>query len=276
MRNHIVLTLGRSGSNTLCDMLNQSPEVLNYGEVLGHWTKMRKLKNKVPFLWRSDEAFLQWILTSRLLRGAANAERNLRKRREGKPGEVKHLGAVRTIGVKEFSLNFERYGISERILHRPGMKVIALVRRNVVDRMVSNARLGATGVVKVGEGDDRGSRGLTIDPAQIAGLLRAIETENASLEALIERLPDAAKYVIRYEELYRDEATRAAIMHDAFAFLGVTPIHPQTRMRKIITQPITEVIENFDDCLAAVRGTHHEDLLRAAAHGPEGGQAGAG
>ncbi|GHD98583.1 hypothetical protein U879_12370 [Defluviimonas sp. 20V17] len=266
MRNHIVLTLGRSGSNTLCDMLNQSPEVLNYGEVLGHWTKMRKLKNRAPFLWRSDEAFVQWILTSRLLRNLANAERNLRKRREGKQDEIKRLAQVRTIGVKEFSLNFQRYGISERVLHRPGMKVIALVRRNVVDRMVSNARLGATGVVKVGgDDDDRGSGGLTIDPARIADLLRAIETENASLEQIIARLPEDAKYVIQYDDLYRDEDTRAAIMHDAFAFLGVAPIRPRTRMRKIITQPITEVIENFDACLDAVRGTHHEALLRAAA-----------
>lgn len=265
MRNHIVLTLGRSGSNTLCDMLNQSPEVLNYGEVLGHWTKMRKLRNRLPFLWRSDEAFLHWILTSRLLRNLANAERNLRKRRDGKRDEVKRLSRIRTIGVKEFSLNFRRYGISERILHRPGMKVIALVRRDVVDRMVSNARLGATGVVKVGDDDDRGRGGLTIDPTSIAGLLNAIETENAELEQIIARLPEAAKYVIQYDDLYRDQETRAAIMHEAFAFLGVAPITPRTRMRKIITQPITEVIENFDACLDAVRGTHHEALLRAAA-----------
>ena len=38
MERHVILTLGRSGSNTLCDMLNQHPEVLNFGEVLAEGT----------------------------------------------------------------------------------------------------------------------------------------------------------------------------------------------------------------------------------------------
>lgn len=49
MDRHVVLTLGRSGSNTLRDMLNQSPEVLNFGEVLGEWNTIRKIQRKAVF-----------------------------------------------------------------------------------------------------------------------------------------------------------------------------------------------------------------------------------
>lgn len=265
MENHIVLTLGRSGSNTLCDMLNQSPEVLNYGEVLGEWTRTRKLRSALPFLWRSDEAFLDWILTSGAFRRVANAERNLRKRWSGRPRDIKRAGAIRTVGIKEFSLNFRRFGISDRLLQRPGLKVVGLVRRDVVDRMVSNALLGATGVVAARPGSEDRRPRLRLDPARIASMIETIEAENRELDGMLGRAPADRRLVIRYEDLYADEASRAATMRAVFEFLEVEPILPAARMRKIVREPVSELVENFDDCLAAVRGTHHEALLRAAA-----------
>jgi hypothetical protein len=54
MQSHIILTNGRSGSNFVVNIINQHPQILNYGEVLGEWTILRKL-HKVGILRSSDD-----------------------------------------------------------------------------------------------------------------------------------------------------------------------------------------------------------------------------
>lgn len=125
--------------------------------------------------------------------------------------------------------------------------------------------LGATGVIKTTSANSGGRKTLRIDPAQIATLLDEIETENTELEAMLDRLPEERKHVIRYEDLFTEQDRRNEIMTGVFNFLGVDPVATEERMVKIIRTPVNEVIENFDECVAAVRGTHHEELLQKAA-----------
>ncbi len=265
MDRHIILTLGRSGSNTLCDMLNQNPAVLNFGEVLGEWNAVRKLQKRVPLIPRGDEAFLDWVLYSGSFLRMVNTVRSLRKTAAGKRGAAKPLRDIETWGIKDFSLNFTRFGLSTYLDTRPDLKVVGLLRQDVVDRMISNAMLGATGVIKTTSADASGRKTLRIDPAQIAALLADIETENAELEEMLARLPDARRHVIRYEDLFTDPDRRHETMTGVFDFLGVDPVRTEERMVKIIRTPVNEVIENFEDCVAAVSGTPHEELLRQAA-----------
>ncbi|MGM0740513.1 MAG: sulfotransferase [Pseudomonadota bacterium] len=265
MDRHVVLTLGRSGSNTLRDMLNQSPEVLNFGEVLGEWNTIRKIQRKAVFLPRSDEAFLDWVLYSGSFLRAVNTIRSVRKSASGERGAVKRVSGLKTFGIKDFSLNFMRYGLSGYFDARPDIRVIGLIRDDVVERMVSNAMLGATGVIESRGGEDGEPRRLSLDPARVGELLSDIETENADLHAMLDRLPQERKHVIHYDDLFSN--SRQRIMTETFGFLGVRPVQTQERMHKIIRRPVNEVIENFDDCLDAVRGTHHETLLREASGG---------
>lgn len=265
MDRHVILTLGRSGSNTLCDMLNQNPGVLNFGEVLGEWNTIRKLQRRLPFLPRSDEGLLDWVLYSRGFLRSVNGVRSLRKTLGGKRTAAKRLRDIKTFGVKDFSLNFIRFGLSDYLDARPDLKVIGLLREDVVDRMISNAMLMETGVIKTTRASGGGRKTLRINPAHISALLAEIETENADLEAMLARLPAARRHVIRYDDLFVDQERRHQTMTGVFNFLGVGPITTEERMVKIIRAPVTEVIENFEDCLAAVRGTPHEALLQAAA-----------
>ncbi len=267
MEHHVILTLGRSGSNTLRDMLNQSPEVLNFGEVLGEWNTIRKLQRKTFLLPRSDEAFLDWVLYSPTFLRSVNALRSLSKTMAGQRASAKRRRDLKTFGIKDFSLNFRRYGLTRYLDARPDIKVIGLVRENVVDRMISNAMLGATGVVAARGGSGGKTRTLHIDPDRIAALLCDIEAENADLDAMLARLPDHRKFVIRYDELFAEPESRQRIMESVFGFLGVAPVTTRERMTKIIRAPANQVIENFEDCLQAVRGTAHETLLRNAAEG---------
>ncbi|WP_306114917.1 MULTISPECIES: sulfotransferase [unclassified Roseovarius] len=265
MDRHVILTLGRSGSNTLCDMLNQNPAVLNFGEVLGEWNAVRKLQRRVPLTPRGDEAFLDWVLYSGAFLRMVNSVRSLRKTMSGNRAAAKPLRDIETWGIKDFSLNFTRFGLSDYLDTRPDLKVVGLLRQDVVDRMISNAMLGATGVIKTTSANSGGRKTLRIDPGQIAALLTDIETENAELEEMLDRLPDPRKHVISYEDLFTDPDRRHETMTGVFDFLGVAPIRTEERMVKIIRTPVNEVIENFEECVAAVKGTPHEELLRQAA-----------
>ncbi|MEO3417080.1 sulfotransferase [Roseovarius sp. CAU 1744] len=268
MERHVILTLGRSGSNTLCDMLNQNPAVLNFGEVLGEWNAVRKLQRRLPLIPQGDEAFLDWVLYSGAFLRMVNAVRSLRKTLAGQRGAAKPIRDIQSWGIKDFSLNFTRFGLSDYLDNRADLKVIGLLRQDVVDRMISNAMLGATGVIKTTSARSGGRKTLRIEPTQVAALLADIETENTELEAMLGRLPEARKLVIRYEDLFSDPELRHQTMAAIFAFLGVEPVRTEERMVKIIRRPVKEVIENFDECVAAVRGTPHEELLqRAAARG---------
>jgi len=125
--------------------------------------------------------------------------------------------------------------------------------------------LGATGVIKTTSASSGSRKTLSIDPSTISALLADIETENAELDGMLARLPEERKCVIRYEDLFTDQERRHATMTAVFEHLGVTPVRTEERMVKIIRTPVNEVIENFEDCVDAVRGTHHEKLLRDAA-----------
>ena len=265
MERHVVLTLGRSGSNTLCDMLNQSPEVLNFGEVLGEWNAIRKLQKKLPFVPREDKAFLDWVLYSDAFLRVVNIIRSTKKTLSGKGSAAKSMRGIKTFGIKDFSLNFIRFGLSDYLDNHPDLKVVGLLREDVVDRMISNAMLGATGVIKTTSAKSGGRKTLRIDPAQISALLTDIETENADLDAMLARLPAGRKKIIRYDDLFSDQDKRHETMTEVFEFLDVSPIRTEERMVKIIRASVSDVIENFDDCVAAVQGTPHEALLRAAA-----------
>jgi len=262
MDRHVILTLGRSGSNTLRDMINQHPEAFNLGEVLGHWTPFRRLQ-RARLLPADDEAYLDTLLYSdRFARRAMALQRvhaTLRGHRDG----AKSGARVRTFGVKDFSLNFLRCGLGKYLATRD-TKVIGLKRLSVPARMLSNAMLGATGVVSV-QGGSAVRKRISIDPAQIGDMLATIERENADLDTMLATLPEDRCRVICYEDLFGEAGHRQDLMGKVFRFLGLHPIDVTTRMTKIIATPIDETIVNFADCLKAVEGTRYERMLREEA-----------
>lgn len=260
MEAHFILTLGRSGSNTLCDLMNQNPEILNYGEVLGDWTVARRVARRVGFARKGDSAYLDRMLQDRSLARLANLYRNLRKTLNSNPSERKNFRKIRTIGVKDFSLNMNRLGLGNYLKKRPDIRIIGLQRHDVVDRMLSNAMLQKTGVVLARDGS-KTFRRIEIPPESIHQMLETIDTENRDLDTMLRGLGDR---VIRidYEEFFSNSETCDRIMQEVFEFLKVARTTTTIRMKKIIQAPPSKVISNFDACLDALRGTAYFDLLR--------------
>jgi len=246
---HIILTLGRSGSNTLVDLLNQNDEILNYGEVLGEWNAIRRFRYLIA--GGSEARYVDHLLYRRTVAAAANLARTAGKIRKGTFNDIKRLRAIRTVGFKEFSLNIRAMGLADHLLDQAGIRFIGLVRRNPLERLVSCHRMAATGEVATRTGSEKHPIALTLDAATIVADLETIQCEVDELDDLLDRIPPDRKRVVDYDDLYSSPDATVRVARDLYDFLGVTRIIPQVRMKKIIQRPMAQVIANFEECRQA-------------------------
>jgi len=262
-RKHFIITLGRSGSNTLVDGLNQNKEILNYGEVLGEWTTTRKIQRSVGFFKNEDDRYLDEILSNRFIQRSANGVRSIMKIKNKKFEDVKYFRNIQTVGVKEFSINLYRFGISEYLSDRPDISVIALLRRNPIHRMVSWLRLERTGVVSRSSGDEgEGSgRKMWIDIGDFMSRLEIVHNENVLLERLIKKLPSDRLLTIDYENFFASPEKTAEVFREAQELLNVRPIEIKTRMKKIIDGDPLEIFENSEEIRAEVANGQFSSFL---------------
>lgn len=258
---HVILTAGRSGSNSLVNLLNQHPEVLNYGEVLGDWTLFRRWQGRIAIFRKDDARYLDTLLGNRWLAWALCHARNVYHWRQGRRGSAKRFGDLGTIGVKEFALNLRRCGLSEYLAQRPGIRVIGLERENVVDRFLSSRMLGATGVVAARPGMPAPQAMLHLDPETLARDLERVARENRELAEMLDALPTKRVMRIRYEALYADAPTRHAILDSLHRFIGVAQMRPVLTMRKIIPGRSADRVANREACRRALLGTRFEGAL---------------
>lgn len=259
---HIVLTLGRSGSNTLVDMLNQNPAILNYGEVLGEWNRIRKFQRRTGLFRNDDRAYLDSILDNPWLLRLANTNRSISKLARGRMREVKRIGNLKTVGFKEFSLNFDRYGLGDYVRTRRDAKIIALTRSNVIERMVSNEFLQATGIVS---SQTKGAKGLrpklSITPEKVIEKLVVIEKETQKLEEMVADLDQSRVLRMEYADLYNDPDHTIAIVRRAYEFLGVPDMKPKVRMSKLVKRDPLAALENGNEVRAAIEQTRFATFL---------------
>ena len=262
MDRHVILTLGRSGSNTLVNTINQHPELLNIGEVLGDWNRIRQVQRKLG-LYGSDTArYLDATTTRSPLVRFMSAGRSAGRLARGRFGELKPLHRIQSLGIKEFATLMSKHGVADYLTERTDIKVIGLVRDDVLDRLVSYLRLRQTGEVlahstQSGSGENR----LSVDPEEFLSLLENIDTENKMLKQMLDALPESRRRIIRYDAFYKDEPSRQHIMEEVFAFLGVPAVQTRSRMKKIITTTARDMLENRHACACALQGTRFEGML---------------
>lgn len=261
MERHIILTLGRSGSNTLVNLLNQHPEILNTGEVLGDWNKVRRLRDRLGLYRGNTAAYLDALTRRSLLIRGMNTMRSLGRLTAGRPGEIKRLDRVQSLGFKEFATLMTEQGMRNWLGDRPDVKVIGLVRNDPLARLVSWQVMERTGVVASKSQKHFGDQAFEIDPTRIEEMLTTIAGENDLLIEMLGELPDERVRILRYDAFYRDEATRRQMLDDVFQFLGVKPWQPEIRMKKIVAVPPAEMIANRQECAEALKGSRFEGML---------------
>ncbi len=261
MHHHVILTLGRSGSNTLADLLNQNAAILNYGEVLGGWNKLRQAQRALRLCKEDDRAYLDALLHKKGVLRTANLVRSLGKAKGRKWSEIKALRRVAHVGFKEFATHFIELGITDYLKTRPDIKVIGLERTNAIDRMISVAFLDTTGVIALPSSEKRGEKPkLWIDPDRVLEQLDIIERESNELRRMLEVLPEDRVMRIRYEDLYSGPVQTLRTTRRAYAFLGVPDHMPSVRMRKILKGDPLDALANgaeLREVIASSRFAHY-------------------
>lgn len=236
--------MGRSGSNTLVDMLNQNPAILNFGEVLGEWNRIRRVQRAIGLFKGDDRAYLNAILGSVALQRTANLVRTFNKIRRGRFREIKRISSLKTVGFKEFSLNIYKYGVEQYVTEADDIKIIGLTRRNVLDRLISNDLLAKTGIVASTSVEQPLKSKIWIDPETIIDRLEIIQKENDLLYSMIYSIPPYRLIHFEYEDLYGEESLTIERIRSIYNFLGAPDMTPRVRMRKIVDRNALSIIEN--------------------------------
>jgi hypothetical protein len=259
---HFVLTLGRSGSNYFVNIINQHPQLLNFGEVLGPWTMFQKwTPASLKRIWGQD-TLLDTVLDNPALLYGSQALRLVKKRLKGEAALIKRKRDLRSVGVKDFSLNLYRLRMESYLEARPNIRVIALQRRDVLARLISYKMLESSGVIAARTGETSPvPQTLRLNPDSFPDLLAEIESENRALEAMISRLPQERVLRLEYESCFCSTQAQVEAARRIYDFLDADPFEPKANMRKIINRPPHEVIENWEACRDSVRGTRLEKLL---------------
>lgn len=265
MEHHIVFTNGRSGSNYISGLINRHPNLTNYGEVLGEWTIPYKLYEKFFASRATTEAYLDYIYSSRsffYLSQLYSASAHIRK---SKKINFKDLSSIKSLGIKDFSMNFTRRGLRNYLRDRPDIKVISLYRENHLERYISYLNLKQSGVVSVEKDQTKRIKTkdlkVRVSPDEVLSDLKRIEQETEDQLEIVRELSPERVYEIRYEDLFSSRERSSSIQQGMFDFLGVEPLDIQGSSKKILTKKMSEIIENYDEFLSQIRDTRYEKFV---------------
>lgn len=257
MRRHVILTLGRSGSNWLTGALNQHPQIVNFGEVLGSWTTLAKLKKWTRPQEESQE-YLDRVFRSRsvFIGGqAASAISHMRKRR---PICWHRHSKLESIGIKEFATNFERFGLLNYLASRPDIRVISLRRENILKRYVSIEFLRKTHKVRANSAREAQTAKLKFD---IDTMFKELELFEKELQIQSDLLCSGNPvHDLTYEKLF-DPIQTESQLNQVFSFLGVDPVSVTSGDSKLNTGSLEHLIENYAEVAKALSGTRFEQYL---------------
>ena len=249
MTRFVLLSTQRTGSTWAIDMLNSHPRVVAYAELFMHDAAGRpKWGGETDLVfWRT---FVEQHGYSRgRLARARLLWRYLERVYARRPG-------VDAAGFKLMysQLRVSRPLVPALVLQR--VRVIHLVRRNVLDVLVSRHAAAARGTHHA-----RSEVGSVRVRVPVDDLVRRIEEHEQSVADVRARfarlrLPWCE---VAYEDLVADpEAGFAAL----FAYLWTEPLPPSSGLTKLNPTEHAELIENYEDVRAALAGTPYAAYVR--------------
>lgn len=266
MHTHIIYTEARSGSNYLVDLFNFHPNLVNYGEVLGDWTKphqlYRRLARRLP-----DRTYLKFVYSSRFffyLSQLYYAYQNIRRR---KPVQFKRFAQIHSLGIKDFHHTLAQYHLLDFLSQTPGLRVIYLYRQNILKQHISLELMRATNIVSTEMTRDGKAK---VSPVQtkvhisfpsILDVLANAEEEVLEREEILNRLPPEQVYRVAYEDLFASPASLDQFRLEVFRFLGVEPIEVASRQRKLSSDDIRDLVSNYEELHDGLSKTRYAKYL---------------
>lgn len=265
MKKHIILSLFRSGSNYLANLLNSHPQVTNYGEVLGDWTIPYNLYSKTKLGGKSTEDYLDFIYNSKLFFAAGQAYSAMVHIRKGKKINFKYWSDIETIGVKDFSINFRDRKIASYLTKRSDIRVVNLYRENILKRLISLERQHASGITKVAKNerhkDSKTDRKIQLDVPYVLEQLEIFDRELRDHKNMVKELPQSRVLNICYEDLFASQDSRDLYTRELLDFLEVESTTIKSDHRKILSDKLSDIVANYDELENGIRGRRFSRYL---------------
>jgi len=189
---------------------------------------------------------------------------------------IQHLGelangAPLALDVKYFGINLiptrEDVDGSTPFLFRhmaqTKAKVVHVVRLNKLRIMISEEISKATGWWSLSRKEDRlpEKKALRLDPKSALAFIDAQLDQQRRTAEQLARVSDVE--TIKYETMFEGELFSEHTLEVARRVLKKAEVDPRPRNLRMNPEPISELVENFDELAEALRDTAHEWMLTA-------------
>mgnify|MGYP001800029565 CR=1 FL=1 len=261
MQRHLILTNGRSGSNYLKSLLNQHPQVVNYGEVLGDWTIPYNLHKHFGLGCSSYEYYLDYIYSSKVFFYLAQVYSGYSKIIKKEKINFKNINQIATIGVKDFSINFVSRNIENYLREREDILVINLFRINSLKRLISLQSMKRSGVVMSRSNNEKVKSKLNLPTNNLLQKLEIFEKEKKQQFSLLSQIDQKMILNIAYEDYFSSAASQENYNHKIFEFLEVAEMNVKSNLTRILPDKISDKLENYEEVAQTLSGTEYETYL---------------
>lgn len=250
----VIIFQGRSGSTLLASLLASHPDILCRKEEFS-------MDNAADFDARGDR--------NRILSPFFTEPEVTNPTSEQCIERLKKIFAKRfeAVGFKfKFPIQVDSYPEVMAALRQRAedMRVIHLFRINQMKRGVSRQHLvrllQSPSITELRGGNtqaEKQSGKIVVDLAMLKSFFKRQQRQQKRLDEILVNFPHRHK--VAYEELLADQDD---VMRGVLEFLGVDPkIELTTNLRKLTPDTLEDVVENYEELVAAFEGTEYEEFL---------------
>jgi hypothetical protein len=245
MSKFIILSRDRSGSTFLMDLLDAHSDIKCAGELL-------YLRN--DFWLDIENDLLKAFVLSRPVSAAI-------RRFPAFYLEARRLGyGAKHFGLKIFIDHVKRPHLAIPKLHRQGWRWIYLQRQDILAQSLSLMTSIATKNWHRNAEEPVPQVTVKLDVDQfMARIRRGCRFLKRELDA-IERVPHVK---VSYEEDLCHAGRREKKLDEIFDWIGVSRMNVKSRYAPVYDKPYREIVENYDELVAAVRASQYASVLES-------------
>lgn len=209
----------------------------------------------------THEDYLEYIWKNPVFFHAAQAYSAYSHKVKNKRINYKSRSKIKTLGIKDFSINTQKFKLEDYLINQNDLKVIHLNRDNLLKRLVSAMLMTRVGVSVTNDNSDKN---VNMD-INLENLLKGLKRDTALNEyetMLVKKLERRHPvFKLSYEE-YFDSADSINKYNKAiFEFLDVEPMSQVSDQQKILSNSLKDVVGNYRELENVLRGSPYEKYL---------------
>lgn len=245
MNKFILLSLKRSGSTFLVSALNNHPEIKCAGEIFKAINPLRIIHPEYSYFHTRNEN----------LKSKALHFLNKKKIVTDHLNKIYGQNSNQIFGFKLMPRQIQRFPQTRNYIVEHKIPVILLVREHYLERLVSIKVAAKTKVFGAKNSHQKLNK-IILDTSSLIQDLDKMQAQTNEMKELAEK---TNHLIISYEDLtvHKVDETQEAI----FTFLNTASGGLESNMKKLIKNPLDEIIENYEEVAKVLSPSKFNHLL---------------